>query len=133
MTTKLLVLYLLLLNVYCSTVPSGTQYTQCQTKSPSKKKDCNEIYGDDLQDAGYHCCYVYIKYKNEVAGKKEFKSCLSADKTFYDSIGKDWDSLKKDAEDAAKALGTELKKYQIKCKSSFLKIGFVGLVAALLF
>ena len=133
MKTKFFVLYLLLVNIYCSTVPTLAQTAQCASKSPSKKKDCNDIYDDDLQKAGYHCCYVYQKYKNEISGQKEFKTCTPIDKEYYDSIGDNWDTIKKTAEDAAKQLGNELKKYKIQCKSSFLKIGLIGLVTALLF
>ena len=122
--------------LFLLSVNSSTLYdaAKCTSTSPSKAKDCNNVYSKDAQNEGYHCCYYHVKLKKEYYGVKESKACQHYTKEMYDAIENTWENSKKAYEEVLKKVDSDnkVKTYEIKCQSSFLKIGFVGLIAALL-
>ena len=128
MKLTVLVICLFLLGANCSTD------TSVCTGLPSKAKDCNKLYDKDTNKAGYYCCYYHVKYKKSYLGVDEIKTCVSYTQEMYDAIEDGWDDSKKALEKTIKAIDSDnkLEKYEIKCQSSFIKIGFICVVAILL-
>ena len=101
----------------------------CLAKSPSKAKDCNNAISDTVKDSDHYCCFVEFKFKDKPSlGDQEGKFCTFIDKTAYDKVKESVDEIK----DAAKKAGNEYKKYKVKCKSAYLKMGVITLILALL-
>ena len=109
----------------CENVSSDT--LAC-TGTPSKEEDCTSKEVDD----GYYCCFWHIKYKSKFNDISEEKSCQLIDQKKFNAIGKGWSDAKKALKEEAKSAGNKLEKYEIKCQSTFLKIGFVCLFVILL-
>ena len=99
-------------------------------KSPSKTSDCTDVLGTEAKNEGYHCCYIEYKYKNNHPEKlqKEGAYCGLFTKTMYDNLK---DEIKKTKKEA-KNNGYEVSKLKVKCHSSYLKIGVIGLIFALI-
>ena len=116
-----------------SNVTALVDSEKCTAVSPSKAEDCNNVYS---KDSGYLCCYFHFKLKKDYYGTKEMKSCQHYTKEMYDTIEDYWEGVKKTFENTVKNDDSDNKveQFEIKCQSSsFLKIGFVGLIVALLF
>ena len=131
MKPEFLVLCLVLISVNCSTNPDC--YTYKTEKDCAGKKD----YNDDP------CCFIEIEYKSEVNSTddnekpiktKEIKGCSEFDKYDVEHMGDyaKYLKLKDDYDTKRYYKDNKVKKYSIKCQSNSLKIGFIGLIAALL-
>lgn len=82
-------------------------------KNPSKKSDCNGKLSSTEQNKYSHCCYV---------DNDEGKACVALKKDEFDSLEQNI----KEAKDKGEKVGT------IECNSSYLKIGLLSLLFAVL-
>ena len=105
--------------------------SDCTGKKDYKDRKCcfYEIEFDKDPD-------IYDYYGNHIKTKNE-KYCDSIEKFDYDNIKSFAKAMKVYLDYAAKSEedgknNNKLKKYSIKCQSTFLKFGFVALIAALL-
>ena len=125
MKLEFLLFCLILININCEVVSSCEGDTE---------KDCTGKTNSDNET----CCFVEVEYKKEwdEDGSKTnvYKDCEGLDKYDIDHI-KDLIKIRKSSDnyDAKKEdKDDKVKKYSIKCQSTFLKFGFIGLIAALL-
>ena len=98
--------------------------------TPSKKSDCLNAIDDEAKNAGYYCCFVEYKLKSKPENAaKEGNACTLLNKNEYDNIK---DTIKKYKNEVKEEENNEFKKLKIKCQSSYLKIGVIGLIFALI-
>ena len=134
MKYEILLLFIALLTTKTLAAATATEIAaatiDCNAKtSPSKAKDCNNAISDTVKDSNYYCCFIEYKFKEKPSyGDQEGKSCSFFTKEAYDKVKETVDETK----DAAEKNGNKLKKYNIKCKSAYLKMGIITLILALL-
>ncbi len=103
------IILILLLIVYINTEDDCDDI-----KNPSSKKDCNgKLSSNDKEKKYTHCCFL------ENDGQK---ACLSFTQKEFDDIEKNM----KEAKDKGEKVGS------IECNSSYIKIGLLSLLFAVL-
>ena len=97
--------------------------------TPSKESDCTNVLGSEAKDAGYRCCFIEYQFKSKPENmSQEGNECLIFNQTQYKNMNDRIEEVK----DEAKQKGNEFTKLKVKCQSSYLKIGLIGLIFALI-